>query len=275
MVNSTPPPSRASSPSATDESEEPDWLLPLEGAASGATVAFEAWGLRMDQEEYQAGLRNFRRSNASATEQDYQAHLNERLLVLAWLEQSRLRRDRAFQAEIRAGLREDLADRVVSRLLVNEVAPVTEAELLTLYDRRRSQFHSPEMTRIRMIQVATREEADRVLASLRAGASFGEVAAANSLHDSQLRGGELDPFPRGTFAVLELEELAFSLSPGEIDSAETVAGTFIVEKLSHVSAHVIPFEDVREELRAELEGERVRAARERLMAQFRNQVLAR
>lgn len=69
------------------------------------------------------------------------------------------------------------------------------------------------------ILVDTREEAERILAQLRAGADFAEMARAYSQDTStSAAGGDLGFFPRGVLLAPEVEEAAFQLQPGQISS---------------------------------------------------------
>ena len=73
-----------------------------------------------------------------------------------------------------------------------------------------------EQVHARQIVVGSQEVAGRVLAELQIGADFSAVARANSIDlATKDNGGDLGWFPRGLIP-LELENLAFSLQPGEI-----------------------------------------------------------
>jgi peptidyl-prolyl cis-trans isomerase C len=73
-----------------------------------------------------------------------------------------------------------------------------------------------EHVHARHILVDTQEEADRLHAQLEGGADFATLARTYS-QDSTTREaeGDLGWFPRGILTVPELEEVAFSLNPGE------------------------------------------------------------
>jgi parvulin-like peptidyl-prolyl isomerase len=78
---------------------------------------------------------------------------------------------------------------------------------------------SAEHVHARHILVDTREEAERILAQLQAGADFTELARAYSQDEStRAAGGDLVFFPRGVLLAPEVEEAAFGLQPGQISS---------------------------------------------------------
>ncbi len=90
--------------------------------------------------------------------------------------------------------------------------------------------HGPEV-RARHILVATQEEAEQILQQLNAGADFAALAQQYSLDESTKdRGGDLGFFPRGTLTLPEVEEVAFSLQPGQIsDVIQSPWGYHIVQ----------------------------------------------
>ena len=104
-----------------------------------------------------------------------------------------------------------------------------------------------EHVHARHIQVDTREEAERILAQLQAGADFVTLAEAYS-QDANTRefGGDLGFFPRGILVAPELEEAAFSLQPGQINNVVTsVLGFHIVQVVERDPARPVSPESLR------------------------------
>lgn len=86
-----------------------------------------------------------------------------------------------------------------------------------------------EQVHARHILLATREEAEAALARLNEGEEF-EALAAELSQDTMTKedGGDLGWFPRGQM-LLEFEEAAFAMQPGELsDIVETSAGFHII-----------------------------------------------
>jgi parvulin-like peptidyl-prolyl isomerase len=80
------------------------------------------------------------------------------------------------------------------------------------------------------------DEAGNVLAQLQAGNDFGNLA----LEYDPILGGELGWFPRGYLLDAQLEEAAFSLSPGEFSPViETLAGYHILQVLEREPDRVL------------------------------------
>ena len=254
----------------------PDWAglgndspLPRESG-----IAFDAFGHRVSTLEYQLAFKQFLsgREATGELEREFRDRLRERLMMLTWLERADLRQDAGFRAELRGRMRRELADAAIDRILRNEQVPVTDAEVRRLYDSRIDQFRSPEMARIRLIQVSTEGEARAVIARLDAGEDFGAVAREVSRHASSSRGGEIDPFPRGTLGSRELEDLAFRLQTGGVDTLSSSTGYFVVKKIGAIPQQAKPFADVAPSLRRELEDARKSEARTRLIGRIEQEI---
>jgi parvulin-like peptidyl-prolyl isomerase len=95
-----------------------------------------------------------------------------------------------------------------------------------------------EHVHARHILVATEDEAKAILAQIREGADFATLAQTYSIDVSTRdRGGDLGFFPRGLLLAPELEEVAFSLSPGQ------VSGVVSSELLGYHILQVLERED--------------------------------
>lgn len=116
--------------------------------------------------------------------------------------------------------REDFLDLLESSLYVERLTEVVVSEVPTVAE----QVHA------RHILVETREEAEEVLARLKAGEDFATVAAEVSQDTSNKDdGGDLGWFARGSM-VPAFEEVAFGLEPGEFSGVvETSYGFHIIK----------------------------------------------
>jgi peptidyl-prolyl cis-trans isomerase C len=97
--------------------------------------------------------------------------------------------------------------------------PVTEAEIQKEYDRAKSQ-HGDKEYKARHILVETEDQAKGLIADLKKGAKFDELATKNSKDTgSAQRGGDLDWNVPGTFdkqfseAMVKLEKGKYSEAP--------------------------------------------------------------
>ena len=102
-------------------------------------------------------------------------------------------------------------------------------------------------------KAAIREKAEQVLARAKAGEDFGALAKEFSEDPgSKDKGGLYKDFPRGRM-VKSFEDAAFTLPIGSIsDLVETVYGLHIL-KIINRKKETRPFDDVKEELRGQIE----------------------
>jgi peptidyl-prolyl cis-trans isomerase C len=93
-----------------------------------------------------------------------------------------------------------------------------------------------EQVHARHILVADEAEARDLLAQLQAGADFAQLAQEHSLDPSTKEsGGDLGFFPRDTLVVPEMEDVAFSLSVGQIsDLLQSPMGYHIIQVVERV-----------------------------------------
>ncbi|MGC9399009.1 MAG: peptidylprolyl isomerase [Anaerolineae bacterium] len=99
----------------------------------------------------------------------------------------------------------------------------------------------------RHIVVDTREEAQRLLEQIRAGADFAALARQYSQDAfTRERGGDLGYFPRGILTSSKVEEVAFSLQPGQVSEViESELGYHIVQVLDRVEEMEVSPENLR------------------------------
>ena len=105
-----------------------------------------------------------------------------------------------------------------------------------VYDEAIGQMKSEPEVRARHILVETEDEAKAVLAELKKGADFAELAKAKSKDPGSADGGDLGYFTKDQM-VPEFSEVAFKLDKGQL--SEPVKSQF--------GWHVIKVEDKREQ----------------------------
>jgi peptidyl-prolyl cis-trans isomerase D len=163
------------------------------------------------------------------------------------------------------------------------VGETDEAALRAAYEARIEEFVEPEQRSIRHILLTVPADSDdaevqaikdRIVAlkaEIDAGASFAEVAAAQSDDPgSAAQGGDLGLVGRGVMDPA-FEQAAFALEPGMLsDPVRSRFGYHLIEVTSVEGGVARPFEAVRDELASELGGSEAEAAYFELAEQLAN-----
>lgn len=148
-----------------------------------------------------------------------------------------------------------------------QMMPVSDADLMKEYDKDKERFRTPERVKVRHILIKTQDKssteaaaaekkAKDILAQLKAGGNFAELAKKNSEDPgSGANGGDLGFIVRGQ-TVPEFEKASFSLAPNQLsDLVKTQFGYHIIQPLEKQAAGIQPFDMVKDQLRAEVNKE--------------------
>jgi peptidyl-prolyl cis-trans isomerase SurA len=138
---------------------------------------------------------------------------------------------------------------------------ITPDDEKKFYEEHKAELERPESIRLSEILVAPQKKdnnaaddpqalaaaqakAEDLLAQIRKGADFAEIAKKSSDGPSAAQGGELGEFQRGTLAK-ELEEKTFAMKPGEVsDVVRTKQGFVILKVTDHQQAGIPTFKEV-------------------------------
>ncbi len=131
------------------------------------------------------------------------------------------------------------ADTFRSALKEEMLASKMIQKLIETVPERAIQAHA------RHILVASAEEAEQILAQLLAGAEFTELAQLFSLDPStRPAGGDLGWFAQGTLTIPALEEVIFSLQPGQMSDVVASELGFHVIQLIELEERLLPREAI-------------------------------
>lgn len=111
--------------------------------------------------------------------------------------------------------RNDLLARFYLEGLTKDLPAPTDAEAKAFYEQNKSEFVTPESIHLSHILVESEKEAKDVLAKLKKGEKFGDLASKVSICPSKDVKGDLDWMPRGSLAP-EIEEIAFTMKNDQI-----------------------------------------------------------
>lgn len=178
------------------------------------------------------------------------------------------------------GLREQLKRAIqINAFVENEVLSkieITDAQLKAFYDEHPEAFSKPESMRASHILIGVdagagaeekeqaKRKADEILAQVKSGADFAELAKSVSTCPSAEQGGDLGEFGRGQM-VAPFEDAAFGLDAGAVSEVvETQFGYHIIKATGKNAAEIVPFEEVKGRIEKQL---KVQDVQKQVMAQ--------
>ncbi len=137
---------------------------------------------------------------------------------------------------------------------------VTDDTIRAAYEKRFANAEPSKEYNASHILVKTREEAESIIKELEAGADFADLAREKSTGPSGPNGGALGWFGPGMM-VKPFEDAVVAMKPGQIsEPVETQFGWHVI-KLNETRLKDAPkLEDVRDELKAQLEREALEKA---------------
>ncbi len=152
-------------------------------------------------------------------------------------------------------VREEFEIQAVQRLIAGTIEH-SEAELVSFFEERRSEYDIAEQVRASHILVTTEELAQQLLGELEAGADFAALAQEHSTDTvSGSRGGDLGWFERGQI-VAPFDEAAFSTEVGELsDIVQTEYGYHIIWVTDFQLEEKPDYEDVSDLVTSDFEAE--------------------
>lgn len=150
---------------------------------------------------------------------------------------------------------------------------VTDQELKQYYSQHLSDYRVPDRVHVARIlfkttgktptEIASLEKtAQDVLAQIKAGKDFAAVAGKYSEDSSASKGGDVGWIQRGQ-TVKEFEDAAFSLPPGQVSGLiKTDYGIDIIKVLDKQTAHLQTFDEVKQQMGADLEKQKLADAQQ-------------
>ena len=152
-------------------------------------------------------------------------------------------------------------------------ATVTGQQIERNYNDNIQQYSQPEQLRASHIllktegkdEAAVKKQAEDLLAQIKKGANFEELAKKHSQDDvSAAKGGDLDFFNKGQM-VPEFDQAAFALQPGQMtDLIKTSFGYHIIKVTDKKAATVKTLDEVRPQIEDQLKYEQAQGAAQKV-----------
>ena len=143
--------------------------------------------------------------------------------------------------------------------------PVKDADIKAEYDKYKAQMGDKEY-HARHILVGTEDEAKQIIAKLKGGAKFEDLAKQSKDPGSAANGGDLDWASPASF-VPEFSKAMTSLQKGQITETpvKTQYGYHVIKLEDVRAAKIPPLEEVKQQVAESLQQRKLAAFREELM----------
>jgi len=132
---------------------------------------------------------------------------------------------------------------------VETESQVSDADLQKFYEQNKDKFKTGEQIRASHILVKTEKEAKDILAQIKAGGNFEELAKKYSVDSSAAKGGDLGWFGKGSMVPV-FEKAALSLKEGQVSGVvKSDFGYHIIKLTGKRAAGVRPLEEVKDQIK--------------------------
>jgi peptidyl-prolyl cis-trans isomerase C len=155
-------------------------------------------------------------------------------------------------AEIEEKLKELKKRLIVESYLKKKVeteSQVSDADLQKFYEQNKEKFKTGEQIKASHILVKTEKDAKDILAKIKAGGNFEELAKKNSVDSSAAKGGDLGWFGKGSMVPV-FEKAALALKEGQVsDVVKSDFGFHIIKLTGKRAAGIRPLEEVKDQIK--------------------------
>jgi peptidyl-prolyl cis-trans isomerase SurA len=171
--------------------------------------------------------------------------------------------------DFKANIRNQIITQEVMRQEVGRRVSITPGEVQRYFEEHKQDYVQPESVRLSEILISTgtaaptpeggvqddpakvaaaKAKADDIVAKLRAGGDFSQLARSSSEGPTAAQGGDLGQFRRGALAKV-LEDATFSLKSGEFtEPIRTKQGYVILKVVQHTPGGVPEYKDVEQDV---------------------------
>lgn len=166
--------------------------------------------------------------------------------------------------------REHVRFALLTRKLALKDVKYTDADLKKFFEENKQAFAHPATVSISEIVVASKEDADEVMAELKKeGASFGDIARRYSLSPTRDAGGERPEMPIDQIPIPAIRQAAQSLPIGEVSAPMEAEGQWYIMKVrDRKPARPASFEADRETIEEQYQLQNARPLQEILKEQI-------
>jgi peptidyl-prolyl cis-trans isomerase C len=213
----------------------------------------KAQGVKIEKEKIDAQLDKFKKRFKS--EQEYKAAIEK---------------ENTTEEKVRARIEKELLAQAAFTMNVTEKAKMSDPALKEFYEKNPAKFKQPESVKIRIISVKDDKKATDILAMIKKGDDFAEIASNFSEDSYRIRGGDAGYLHKGRM-LPEIDEAAFKMKVGEVsDIIRAESNHFIIKVEDRKPEQQMTFEQTKDKLRKELETERAGELKQKWMDSLRS-----
>lgn len=169
-------------------------------------------------------------------------------------------------------LKEKIARRLIIEKLINSLVKegdISDEDVEIYYASHRDEFKRPALCRMRQIVIKSLSEAQNVIAQLKKGASFEELAQNYSESPESVRGGDLGFLPEDSIDE-NFKRECHNLREGEVSRIiEAPDGYRIYMLVKYLPPSELPLEIAKREIRVRLLEERKEQEKNNLLRRLR------
>ena len=199
----------------------------------------KAKDIKIEKEKIDAQLEKFKKRFKS--EKEYQAALKQ---------------EKSTEEQVRARIEKELLAQAAYTRNVTEPAKMSEPALKEYYEKNAAKFKQPESAKLRIISTSDEKKAQDILAKIKQGDDFGELAYGLSEDAYRVKSGDIGYIHKGRM-LPEIDAVAFKLKVGEVsDIIKAENNWFIIKVEDKKPEHQMTFEETKAKLQKELETER-------------------
>ena len=199
----------------------------------------KAKDIKIEKEKIDAQIEKFKKRFKS--EKEYQAALEK---------------EKATEEQVRSRIEKELLAQAAYTRNVTEPAKMSEPALKEYYGKNAAKFKQPESAKLRIISTTDEKKAQDILAKIKQGDDFGELAYGLSEDSYRVKSGDIGYIHKGRM-LPEIDAVGFKLKVGEVsDIIKAENNWFIIKVEDKKPEHQMTFEETKAKLQKELEAER-------------------
>ena len=199
----------------------------------------KAKDIKIEKEKIDAQLEKFKKRFKS--EKEYQAALKQ---------------EKSTEVQVRARIEKELLAQAAYTRNVTEPAKMSEPALKEYYEKNAAKLKQPESAKLRIISTTDEKKAQDILAKIKQGDDFGELAYGLSEDSYRVKSGDIGYIHKGRM-LPEIDAVAFKLKAGEVsDIIKAENNWFIIKVEDKKPEQQMTFEETKAKLQKELEAER-------------------